>query len=253
MPEHDAAEGTMDTQTDDPSPAERPGLPDVIDAEEPILLPLHRYRIDVARFRTAQQLREIIESRLAQGCLVEEHMFTEHDITPLKQKLVVVYQLLCSPKEKQLFNFKLALGELLSNATRDRQENGRPYSPERFREARIVFGIEPQDERWSDFVLYFRDTGTGFNPYTVLNPNNPENIELPNGKGLLMIGHYLSIADDAVKGEVTYLPMAESNDEDMRCSEVVLRIPARGTPSELVKKFRLHLDKINLVKRVGRR
>ena len=92
-------------------------------------------------------------------------------------------------------------------------------------------------------MIYIRDVGNGFNPYRVLNPRNLENVELANGKGLMLIGNYMSTREHhAINGNTIYLPLHDSSDDNLLTRELVLQIPARGSPDELVKAFRSFYD-----------
>lgn len=240
MPEKNTEHGieATDPETAIRASARRLGFPEVIDPDEPVLLPLDRWRIGVARLTTAQRFRETVESRRAQGFMVEEHLFSDNDITPHQNKILEAYRTLCRPRDAQVKSLWTVLGEALSNGVRCRQDDGRPFSPEQYREARVIYGVEPQSDDWSDFLVYVSDKGKGFNPYTVLNPRNIENMELPNGRGLLMMGNSMSISQDSVGGQIIYLPQQDSSDGDLRCTELILAIRSAGKPLELITRFR---------------
>jgi serine/threonine-protein kinase RsbW len=89
--------------------------------------------------------------------------------------------------EREIFCIKLALEEALVNAIK----HGNQSDPKKL--VHIRFQVD--SER---FHVRIVDEGKGFNPEDVPNPIEPENLERPCGRGLLLMRHYMS--------EVTYHP-----------------------------------------------
>src|SRR5206468_12742224 len=93
----------------------------------------------------------------------------------------------CDFEDRDIFGIKLALEEALVNAIKhgNRLDGGK----------KVRIQIHVSGERL-DIVIV--DEGPGFNPDQVADPLAAENLERPNGRGLLLMRHYMT--------EVTYHP-----------------------------------------------
>lgn len=95
--------------------------------------------------------------------------------------------------EDDVFGVRLALDEALANAIR--HGNGR--DPEK--KVRIRFRIAN-----GRVTIRVRDEGRGFDYDNLPDPTSPERIELPNGRGLLLMNSYMDSVTFSRKGnEVT--------------------------------------------------
>ncbi|MCI0638843.1 MAG: ATP-binding protein [Gemmataceae bacterium] len=90
-------------------------------------------------------------------------------------------------EDKEIFSIKLALEEALVNAIKHGNQMDRAKS------VRIRYRIDP-----TRFDIHIADEGKGFDPEDVPNPMDPENLERPCGRGLLLMRHYMT--------EVVYHP-----------------------------------------------
>ena len=88
---------------------------------------------------------------------------------------------------RDIFGVKLALEEALVNAIK--------HGNRLDREKKVRIEYQVQHNR-VDIVI--ADEGPGFNPQGVADPLAAENIERPNGRGLLLMRHYMT--------EVNYHP-----------------------------------------------
>jgi serine/threonine-protein kinase RsbW len=83
--------------------------------------------------------------------------------------------------QHDIFGVRLALEEALVNAIK----HGNRL--DRRKKVRIHYHI-----RHGRFDIDIADEGPGFNPKHVADPLAPENIELPGGRGLLLMRHYMT-------------------------------------------------------------
>jgi serine/threonine-protein kinase RsbW len=84
--------------------------------------------------------------------------------------------------EASVFAVRLALEEALANAFR----HGHRGLPEDTA-AVVEFRVEP-----SSLEMHVQDRGPGFNPAAVPDPTLDENLELPSGRGLMLMRAYMS-------------------------------------------------------------
>jgi serine/threonine-protein kinase RsbW len=85
------------------------------------------------------------------------------------------------------FAIRLALEEALTNAFR----HGCKDDPEKT--VRFRFSVDSHEARFE-----IEDDGTGFDPASVPDPTDDANIEIPSGRGIMLIRAYMS--------EVEFLP-----------------------------------------------
>ena len=90
-------------------------------------------------------------------------------------------------EERDIFSIKLALEEALVNAIKHGNQM------DRSKKVHINCTVNPER-----FEIGIKDEGNGFCPDEVPDPMDPENLERPCGRGLLLIRHYMT--------EVTYHP-----------------------------------------------
>ena len=110
--------------------------------------------------------------------------------------------------DRDIFSIKLALEEALVNAIK--HGNGM----DRSKSVRIQYRVD--GER---FDIQIADEGRGFNPEDVPDPMDPENLERPCGRGLLLMRHYMT--------EVTYHPPGN------RVTMCKLRKPLNGVHAKV--------------------
>lgn len=82
---------------------------------------------------------------------------------------------------KELKGFRLAIEEALVNAIK----HGNHLDVRK--KVVVRYTIEENEVR-----AEIEDEGRGFNPGDVPDPTNPENLERPSGRGLLLMKHYLT-------------------------------------------------------------
>lgn len=115
---------------------------------------------------------DLAEARRVQG-LIEEALqasaYTEHDI----------------------FSIKLALEEALVNAIK----HGNQMDPDK----RVFVVYNVTAER---FDIRITDEGAGFNPADVPDPTDPDNLERPCGRGLLLMRGFMTEVEYHGKGNV---------------------------------------------------
>ena len=82
--------------------------------------------------------------------------------------------------EASIFAIKLALEEGISNAIR----HGNRFDPAK--KVQIVFDVD--DHR---AIITITDQGPGFDPTLVPDPTTDENLEKPNGRGIMLMRAYM--------------------------------------------------------------
>ena len=83
--------------------------------------------------------------------------------------------------ETDIFSIKMAVEEALVNAIK----HGNQMDPEK--NVRVVYVAHTER-----FDIRITDQGSGFNPADVPDPTDPENLERPCGRGLLLIRYYMT-------------------------------------------------------------
>lgn len=83
--------------------------------------------------------------------------------------------------EASCFAIRLALEEAMVNAFR----HGNKSDPEK----RVTIEWEASPER---VILHVEDEGDGFDPESVPDPTAEENLEIPSGRGLMLIRAYMT-------------------------------------------------------------
>lgn len=92
--------------------------------------------------------------------------------------------------EAARFAVRLALEEALVNAFRHGHKHLPPSTPVTFR----------YDATPARLVMEIEDQGPGFDPNAVRDPTADENLELPSGRGLLLMRSYMSSLDYLGRG-----------------------------------------------------
>jgi len=87
----------------------------------------------------------------------------------------------CGYDEDTIFGIKLALEEALTNAIKHGNRN------DTSKHIVIRYYVDPQRA-----VIMVRDEGNGFCPATVPDPTAEENLERPNGRGLMLMQCYMT-------------------------------------------------------------
>jgi serine/threonine-protein kinase RsbW len=87
----------------------------------------------------------------------------------------------CKFEEREIFSIKLALEEALVNAIK----HGNQMDPDK----KVHISYFVSAER---FDIRIADEGKGFDPDDVPDPMDPENLERPCGRGLLLMRHYMT-------------------------------------------------------------
>lgn len=109
----------------------------------------------------------VIDSDTAQGQRIQS------DIVALAQS--------CEFSEPELFAIRLAVEEALVNAIK----HGNGSDPSK--KVRIEYEIDSDKVR-----IRIEDEGPGFDPEDVPDPTDPEFLERPCGRGLMLMRHYMS-------------------------------------------------------------
>jgi serine/threonine-protein kinase RsbW len=92
--------------------------------------------------------------------------------------------------ESSSFAIRLALEECLVNAFRHGHKNLSPETP-----VRLTYDIDPDR-----MVIDIEDQGPGFDPSTVKDPTLDENLEIPTGRGLLLMRAYMASVEYLGRG-----------------------------------------------------
>jgi serine/threonine-protein kinase RsbW len=111
----------------------------------------------------ARRVQELIESALSAAA------YTEHEV----------------------FSIKLALEEALVNAIK----HGNQMDPDK--RVFVVYKVTPDR-----FDIRITDEGAGFNPADVPDPTDPDNLERPCGRGLLLMRGFMTEVEYHGRGNV---------------------------------------------------
>lgn len=87
----------------------------------------------------------------------------------------------CGFDADAVFGLKLALEEAMTNAVK----HGNRNNPDK--KITVLFSITPDRA-----VIMVRDEGPGFSPDAVPDPTAEENLERPNGRGIMLMQCYMS-------------------------------------------------------------
>jgi serine/threonine-protein kinase RsbW len=85
--------------------------------------------------------------------------------------------------ERDRFAIRLAVEEALVNAIKHGNQM------DRAKKVRIAYQL-----RDHAFDIHITDEGPGFDPADVPDPTDPENLERPCGRGLMLMRHYMEVA-----------------------------------------------------------
>lgn len=105
------------------------------------------------------------------------------------------------------FAVRLALEEAVSNASR----HGNSGDPKKKLELR--YRVKP-----GEIVLEVQDEGRGFDPNVVPDPTAEENLEIPSGRGLMLMRAYMSEVSYNDDGNRVTMRYAWSDDNDSSSS-----------------------------------
>jgi serine/threonine-protein kinase RsbW len=117
----------------------------------------------------------VIDSDTAQGQRIQS------DIVAAAQS--------CEYSEPELFAIRLAVEEALVNAIK----HGNGSDPSK--KVHIEYEISFDEVR-----IRIEDEGPGFDPATVPDPTDPEFLERPCGRGLMLMRHYMSFVQFSQRG-----------------------------------------------------
>lgn len=94
--------------------------------------------------------------------------------------------------ETSRFAVRLAVEEALSNAFHHGHKGLPPTTPVQF-----AYSVGPAEVR-----VNIEDQGPGFKPADVPDPTSDENLELPSGRGLLLMRAYMTSVEYAGRGNI---------------------------------------------------
>lgn len=91
--------------------------------------------------------------------------------------------------EHELFGVHLAVEEAIVNAIKHGNRN------DRSKQVHVVLQLAEKKLR-----IEITDEGDGFNPSDVPDPTDEENLELPSGRGLMLMRNFMSLVEFNAKG-----------------------------------------------------
>ena len=100
----------------------------------------------------------------------------------------------CGYDDETIFALRLSIEEALSNAIR----HGNLYDSTK--KVDVQYSINPER-----IELYVRDEGRGFDPGVVPDPTTPENLESPNGRGIMLMRAYMNKVEFNDQGNQIHL------------------------------------------------
>jgi serine/threonine-protein kinase RsbW len=84
-------------------------------------------------------------------------------------------------RDRDIFGMRLALEEAIVNGLK----HGHKYDPSK--RVLVRYRVDPEK-----VLVEVKDQGPGFDPSQVPDPTTPENLERPNGRGLLLMRSYMT-------------------------------------------------------------
>ena len=213
--------------------------------DEPIYQALRHGAVNYVPWKSAAtELVEVVESvllasevrkcrnRLLSYIVEQHHHFTLGNDTSLIPALIMLFQEtllgigICDQAESVRVN--MAMEEALLNAVyhgnlevssklrndpergdepyREQIEQRRKLSPYRERKVTVLASI---DKHQAKFVI--TDQGPGFDPGSLPDPTDPDNIELASGRGLLLIRTFMDVVSHNASGnEITMIKKRQS-------------------------------------------
>lgn len=112
--------------------------------------------------------------------------------------------------EEHTFGIHLAVEEALMNAIK----HGNQRDPEK--SVYVFYGVTPENLR-----IVVEDEGDGFNPDDVPDPTLEENLELPSGRGLMLMKTFMTVVEYNDKGNrvemekgINDMPNFDDDDDD---------------------------------------
>ncbi|MFO0818937.1 MAG: ATP-binding protein [Pirellulales bacterium] len=87
-------------------------------------------------------------------------------------------------EEHDVFGIHLAVEEALVNAIK----HGNQDNPEKFVDVNLKLSSEK-------FFIQVTDQGAGFNPMDVPDPTDDDNIDLPSGRGLMLMRSFMTLVE----------------------------------------------------------
>ena len=103
--------------------------------------------------------------------------------------------------EKTIFASKLALEEAMTNAIR----HGNKGDPAR--KVHVQYSVSPRR-----VVVVITDEGDGFNPADVPDPTAEDRLDIPSGRGIMLMRHYMSSVEFNDQGN--QIKLVRTNDDD---------------------------------------
>lgn len=96
--------------------------------------------------------------------------------------------------EESLFAVRLSLEEALTNAIRhgNAQDERKPIQVRYHVDARQI-------------EIFITDQGQGFQPEQVPDPTTPENIEMPSGRGIMLMRAYMNVVEYNHTGNTVHM------------------------------------------------
>ena len=107
------------------------------------------------------------------------------------QDVIVESLQACAYSEHDIFSIKLALEEALVNAIK----HGNQMDTDK--RVHVAYKVTP-----ARFEIRITDEGEGFNPDDVPDPTDPDNIERPCGRGLLLMRGFMTEVEYHGRGNV---------------------------------------------------
>ncbi len=100
----------------------------------------------------------------------------------------------CGFDEDAVFALRLGLEEALVNAIRHGNKGDRD------KKVKVRYLVNPQQ-----VDIYITDQGDGFNPGEIPDPTSRENLERPNGRGILLMRAYMNLVEYDRKGSTVHI------------------------------------------------
>ena len=100
----------------------------------------------------------------------------------------------CGFDEDAVFALRLGLEEALVNAIRHGSKG------DTSKKVKLRYQVTPRQ-----VDVYITDQGDGFNPCGIPDPTSRENLERPNGRGILLMRAYMNLVEYNKKGNTVHI------------------------------------------------
>lgn len=109
----------------------------------------------------------------------------------------------CNFNSDDIFAIRLSMDEALANAIRHGNKK------DETKKINLRYSIDPER-----VDIYITDEGDGFDPEKVPDPTTQENLEIPNGRGIMLMRAYMNKVEYNKKGNILHIVKLNTSNQD---------------------------------------